>query len=100
MGLRAGIDAETLQQVLNVSGAASQQLDRRVPRWIAGDESSVFSVSLADKDLNLGLELAHTLGIPTPVASAARSVYGIMRSEGMADKDIISALDLYGRWAE
>ncbi|TDE13490.1 NAD(P)-dependent oxidoreductase [Jiangella asiatica] len=99
MGLRAGVPAQTLYDVLNVSGASSQQLDRRVPRWIAGDDASRFSIALADKDLCLGLDLARDLGVPTPMASAARSLYSIMRGEGMADADIVAALDLYGRWA-
>lgn len=99
MGLRAGIPARTLYDVLNVSGASSQQLDRRVPRWIEGDDGSVFAIALADKDLCLGLDMARTLGVPTPVTGAARSVYGIMRNEGMADADIVAALDQYERWS-
>jgi 3-hydroxyisobutyrate dehydrogenase-like beta-hydroxyacid dehydrogenase len=66
---------------------------------IADDRRPRFSISLAEKDLGLAMELARSVGVPSPTASMVRSMYGLAIAEGMAGEDIVALTRLYRRWS-
>jgi glyoxylate/succinic semialdehyde reductase len=45
------------------------------------------------KDLRLALELAETLGQPSPIAAAVNSVYEKANSSGLGDKDFSAIIE-------
>ena len=51
-------------------------------------------VHLAHKDVRLALEMAHALGVSTPLGGATLATLGDARAHGMARDDISSLLRL------
>ena len=70
MGVKAGIDAGTLYEVMNVSSAS--RFVTGVPRLLERRFDEVtFSLALATKDVGLAVALGRELGVPMPTAAAA-----------------------------
>lgn len=100
VGLAAGVDADTLYEVLSGSGGRSHHFTKRFPKAIRDDYSPGFTVRLGEKDLHLALELARSVGVPAPAAATGSQLYGLAVAEGLADLDIVALLALYRRWSE
>lgn len=99
VGIAAGVDPQRLYDVLAGSGGSSSHFVKRFPWVIADDRRPRFSISLAEKDLGLAMELARSVGVPSPTTSAVRSMYGLAIAEGMAGEDIVALTRLYRRWS-
>lgn len=100
LGVTAGIEPDRLFALLSeMGGGKSHHFQKRFPWALEGDFRARFSIELADKDFRLGLRLGEQVGVPLPVAAAARSVYAVAMAEGMAGQDIVGLLQLYQRWA-
>lgn len=68
-GVKAGIDAQTLYEVMNVSSAA--RLVQGVPRLLERRFTDAsFALSLAAKDVGLAVGLGREHGVPMPAAAA------------------------------
>jgi 3-hydroxyisobutyrate dehydrogenase-like beta-hydroxyacid dehydrogenase len=98
VGRAAGVEPQRLYDVLSTSGGSSQHFVKRFPWVLADDRRTRFSISLAEKDLRLGAELARSVGIPAPTASMVRSLYEIAIAEGFASEDIVALTRLYRGW--
>ncbi len=98
VGLAAGVDGQRLYDILARSGGSSQHFVKRFPWVLADDRRPRFSIALGEKDLGLALDLARSVGVPSPTASAVRSIYTVAMAEGMADEDIVALTRLYERW--
>lgn len=100
VGEAAGMDSEHLFEVLSTSGGRSHHFLKRWPKALADDFDAGFAISLGEKDLSLGLDLARSLGMPAPAASTGQSLYALAMAEGFAEADIVSLLQLYRGWAK
>jgi 3-hydroxyisobutyrate dehydrogenase-like beta-hydroxyacid dehydrogenase len=98
VGVKAGIDPDLLFEVLSASGGRSHHFTKRFPNALAGDFQPGFSVALGEKDLGLALELAHSLGVPSPTTGLVRQMYRIAMSEGLSSEDIVAVLKLFEKW--
>jgi 3-hydroxyisobutyrate dehydrogenase len=98
VGLAAGVDGRRLYDILARSGGSSQHFVKRFPWVLADDRRTRFSIALGEKDLGLALDLARSVGVPAPTASAVRSIYAIAMAEGLAGDDIVGLTRLYERW--
>lgn len=100
LGVAAGVDAQTLFDVLAVSGGRSHHFLKRFPNALKGDFSPGFKMELGEKDLALGIELGRTLRLPTPVASSTRELFALALAEGFRGQDIVALLKMYRNWAD
>lgn len=95
VAVRAGIDPAVLGELGCTTAADSWQLrNALVRRWPQQDFAPGFRLSLARKDLRLGLELASTYGLDESVrcASGAYSWYGEAVDDGHGDLDMTAML--------
>jgi 3-hydroxyisobutyrate dehydrogenase-like beta-hydroxyacid dehydrogenase len=99
LGEAAGMDPALLFEVLSTSGGRSHHFLKRWPKALADQFEPGFAISLGEKDLSLGVDLARSLGMPAPAAATGQSVYALAMAEGLADADIVALLRLYRRWA-
>jgi 3-hydroxyisobutyrate dehydrogenase-like beta-hydroxyacid dehydrogenase len=99
LGVAAGVDAQTLFDVLSVSGGRSHHFLKRFPNALKGDFTPGFKMELGEKDLALGIELGRTLRLPTPVASSTRELYALALAQGLRGQDIVALLKMYRKWA-
>jgi 2-hydroxymethylglutarate dehydrogenase len=88
LGVRAGIDPQTLYDVVRVSTGRSYALEVKLPNIISkGRFKGGFAIDLACKDLGLAVNLGRELGVPLLVTSVARQVYELARARGMGRLD-------------
>ena len=73
LGVKAGIEAETLAELIPASAGASWVAEHDLPNVLAGDDDESFTLALCRKDLGLIDELARELDVPAALADAARA---------------------------
>lgn len=98
LGTSAGVDPQTLYDVISISGGRSHHFTKRFPNALKGDFSPGFKMELGEKDLALAIELGRTLSQPTPTASIVREMFGLALAEGHRGRDIVALLDMYNNW--
>jgi 3-hydroxyisobutyrate dehydrogenase len=95
LGVRAGIDPQTLYDVVRVSTGRSYALEVKLPNIISkGRFKGGFAIDLACKDLGLAVNLGRELGVPLLVTSVARQVYELARARGMGRLDHTAVITL------
>lgn len=100
LGTAAGVEAETLYDVLSVSGGRSHHFTKRFPNAIKGNFDPGFKMELGEKDLALAIDLGRTTKMPTPGASTVRELFALALSEGYRGRDIVALLQMYQEWAK
>lgn len=100
LGAKAGLDAETMIDVLNAgSGRNSASVDK-IPRFVLpGTFDFGFAVGLSAKDIRLCVEEGERLGVPMMVASAVRQLFSITKSEFGHDADMTAVIRTVEQWA-
>jgi len=77
LGRKAGLSLECLTEVLNRGGGANLTTERMLPAIAQGKSATNFALALMLKDLNQASTLGMSLGVPTPISSAVRSLLQI-----------------------
>ena len=100
MGTKAGLDAQTMIDVLNVSSGRSSATQDKFPRAILPRSFDFgFATGLSHKDVRLCLDEAEALGVPMIVGSAVRQVLAITSALYGADSDFTSMVKCTEQWA-
>jgi 3-hydroxyisobutyrate dehydrogenase len=92
----AGLQGESLVEVMQSSMARSGVLDVKAPNLLKGEYAPSFPLRLMYKDLSLALDLARELKVTLPAATAARDTYGQVKAAAKEDLDY-SAVMKYWR---
>ena len=95
LGVKAGIKADVLYDVLSQSGGRSHHLTKRFPNALKGNFESGFAIYLAEKDLRLAIQMAHQLDTPLFATSVIHQVYEACRAKGLAQMDMVAVLKYY-----
>jgi 3-hydroxyisobutyrate dehydrogenase-like beta-hydroxyacid dehydrogenase len=100
MGAKAGLDAKTMIDVLNVSSGRSSATQDKFPRAILPRTFDFgFATGLSSKDVRLCLDEAEALGVPMIVGNAVRQVLAITSALYGADSDFTSMVKCAEQWA-
>jgi 3-hydroxyisobutyrate dehydrogenase len=94
---KGGIARADLLEFVNQSVMGSMFTRYKTPAYVKLDYSPTFTPVLLRKDVDLGFELARELGVPMPVAAAAREMIQAVISEGYTEEDFARLLDLQAR---
>jgi len=100
LGVAAGVDPNTLYEVLSVSGGRSFHFVNRFPNALKGNYAPGFKMELCEKDLALAVELGRATKVPTPAASLVRELSALALAEGFRGQDIVAWLAMYQAWAK
>lgn len=74
MGTKAGLDADTMVQVINAGSGRSNASEVKIPNFVLSRTFDFgFSVGLSAKDVRLCMEEADRLEIPMPVGQSVRA---------------------------
>ena len=96
LGVKAGVDAATLYNVIKVSTGRSQALEWKLPNKILPRNFEPgFTIDLTYKDLSLVLSLAKELGVPLFVTSIAQQVYALAKAKGLGKLDNTAVITLF-----
>ena len=99
MGVKAGLDPQTIYDVIRVSTGTSHAFETGVPRILARDFAPGGKVDISYKDQELETAFAKQLGVPILMANVSQQVYQMARAAGLGQEDGLSIVKLYERLA-
>lgn len=97
LGIRLGLDPETVYEVITHSAGNSWMFENRVPHILKGDYTPLSAVDIFVKDLNLVHETGRDLALPTPVASSALQQFTAAKGAGFGRDDDAAVIKVYQR---
>ncbi len=95
LGVKAGIDPQTLYEVVKVSTGYSVAWEMRAPRMIARDFRPGGTMDISYKDQELETAFGKQLGVPMFLAAVSQQVYQLGRNMGFAKEDGSALIKVY-----
>jgi len=96
---RCGVDAAKVREVMLGGIAASRVLELFGKRMVERDFENGIDARLYHKDLNIALDLAHSLGIPAPAAAATLQQINALIGSGGGKSDFSRMIEVLERAA-
>ena len=87
LGVKAGLDPQTIYDVVRASTGNSFAFETRVPRILRRDFSPGGTVDISFKDQELETAFAKQLGVPVLLANVTQQVYQMARAAGLGKED-------------
>ncbi len=88
LGMKAGLDAETIYRVVADGAGSSRMFEVRGPMMVAGDyDDATMKVEVWQKDMRIIADFAKGLDCPTPMFSASARWYAEAMAQGRATQD-------------
>jgi 3-hydroxyisobutyrate dehydrogenase-like beta-hydroxyacid dehydrogenase len=100
MGVKAGIDAKVLIDIINAGSGRNSATQDKFPRSILpGTFDFGFATGLSYKDVRLCVDEAEALGVPMIVGAAVREMLAVTNAKYGADSDFTSIARVLEEWA-
>ena len=88
LGMKAGLDPQTIFEVAADGAGSSRMLQVRGPQMVAGDyRDATMKVEVWQKDMKIIGEFAAKLGVATPLFNASAAIYNAAMAQGFAKED-------------
>ena len=100
LGVKAGMDGQTLFDIIRTSAGRSYHFERRFPNILARNFAPGFTVDLARKDLGLAVDMARTHEVPVPAMSLIHQLYNASSALGDGPNDFASIVKVFEGWAK
>ncbi|MGE5200699.1 MAG: NAD(P)-dependent oxidoreductase, partial [Acidobacteriota bacterium] len=94
-----GVPRHAFLAFINDSVMGSTFSRYKTPAYVNLDFAATFTPPLLRKDLDLGLEAAHKLGVPMPIAAATREIVQTLIGHGYTDCDFAALVELEAKGA-
>ncbi len=95
LGLREGVDAEALYEVITHSAGNSWMFENRMAHVLAADYTPLSAVDIFVKDLGLVLDMARASKFPLPMSSTAHQMFMQASSAGFAKEDDSAVIKIF-----
>jgi L-threonate 2-dehydrogenase len=95
LGLREGVDAAALYEVITHSAGNSWMFENRMAHVLANDYTPLSAVDIFVKDLGLVLDTARATKFPLPLASTAHQMFMQASSAGFAKEDDAAVIKIF-----
>ncbi|MGD0921575.1 MAG: NAD(P)-dependent oxidoreductase [Terriglobia bacterium] len=92
MATKAGVQPQTLLEIMQSSLARSAIVDFKAPFIFKGDFTPYFPLKWMHKDLELAMEAAYAQNVPMPTTAAVKEVYGAAKAQGQGDRDYVAVI--------
>ena len=100
MGVKAGVDARTMLDIINLStGRNSASQDKFPKAVLPGTFDFGFATALSYKDVRLCIDEAEAMGVPMVAGAAVRQMLAITNAKYGADSDFTSIAKVVEEWA-
>ena len=91
MGVKAGLDARVLIDIINVSSGRNSASEDKFPRSVLpGTFDFGFATGLSYKDVRLCVDEAEAMGVPMVVGAAVRQMLAVTQAKFGAQSDFTS----------
>jgi putative dehydrogenase len=88
LGMKAGLDPQTIFKVISDGAGASRMFQVRGPQMVAGRyDDAAIKVELFQKDMKIIGEFAAQHGVATPLFNASAAIYNAAMAQGHAKED-------------
>ena len=95
LGLREGVEAAALYEVITHSAGNSWMFENRMAHVLAGDYTPLSAVDIFVKDLGLVLDVARATKFPLPLSSTAHQMFMQASSAGFAREDDSAVIKIF-----
>ncbi len=95
LGLREGVDAAALYDVITHSAGNSWMFENRMAHVLANDYTPLSAVDIFVKDLGLVLDTARATKFPLPLASTAHQMFMQASTAGFAKEDDAAVIKIF-----
>lgn len=95
LGLREGVDAAALYEVITHSAGNSWMFENRMAHVLAGDYTPLSAVDIFVKDLGLVLDVARATKFPLPLSSTAHQMFMQASTAGFAREDDSAVIKIF-----
>lgn len=100
MGVKAGLDARTLIDIINAGSGRNSATQDKFPRAVLTRTFDFgFATGLSYKDVRLCLDEAEALGVPMVAGAAVRQMLAITNAKFGPDSDFTSIAKVVEEWA-
>lgn len=97
LGIRMGLNPETLYDVITHSAGNSWMFENRVPHILRGDYTPLSAVDIFVKDLNIVHQTGRELTLAMPVAASALQQFTAASGAGLGREDDSAVIKVYQR---
>jgi 3-hydroxyisobutyrate dehydrogenase len=95
LGLREGVDAAALYEVITHSAGNSWMFENRMAHVLAADYTPLSAVDIFVKDLGLVLDVARASKFPLPLSSTAHQMFMHASTAGFAREDDSAVIKIF-----
>jgi L-threonate 2-dehydrogenase len=95
LGLREGLDADALYEVITNSAGNSWMFENRMAHVLAGDYTPLSAVDIFVKDLGLVLDTARASKFPLPLSATAHQMFMQASTAGFAKEDDSAVIKIF-----
>ena len=95
LGLREGVDAAALYEVITNSAGNSWMFENRMAHVLAGDYTPLSAVDIFVKDLGLVLDTARATKFPLPLSATAHQMFMQASAAGYAREDDAAVIKIF-----
>ncbi|WP_304351046.1 L-threonate dehydrogenase [Comamonas testosteroni] len=95
LGLREGVDAAAIYDVITHSAGNSWMFENRMAHVLAGDYTPLSAVDIFVKDLGLVLDTARASKFPLPLAATAHQMFMQASTAGYAKEDDSAVIKIF-----
>lgn len=100
MGVKAGLDAKVLIDIINASSGRNSATQDKFPRAVLpGTFDFGFTTGLSYKDVRLCVDEAGAMGVPMVVGAAVRQMLAVTKARFGADSDFTFVAKVLEEWA-
>jgi len=99
LGIRSGLDAHTVFEVITASAGNSWMFENRVPHVLDNDYAPKSAVDIFVKDLGIVLETGKREGFPLPVSAAAHQQFLAAKAMGLGREDDAAVIKVFAKLA-
>nr|WP_213959376.1 L-threonate dehydrogenase [Variovorax sp. dw_954] len=95
LGLREGVDAAALYEVITHSAGNSWMFENRMAHVLAADYTPLSAVDIFVKDLGIVLDMARATKFPLPLSSTAHQMFMQASTAGFAKEDDSAVIKIF-----
>ena len=99
LGLRMGLDAQTIYKVITASAGNSWMFENRMAHVLDGDYAPRSAVEIFVKDLGIVTQTGRDLHFPLPLSAAAQQQFTAAAAAGHGREDDSAVIKVYERLA-
>jgi len=100
LGAKAGLDPDQMVDIINVSTGRNSATTDKIPKAVLpGTFDYGASIRTIHKDVSIGLDEAHALGVPMWLGQSVRQAWEFAITQGGQDLDFTALIQYMERWA-